>query len=53
MTLAELLKDSAYKPSQFKPEHIASLGAAKRAVEIAIESSEDAALAYLAQHNSH
>lgn len=28
ITLAELLKDSAYKLSQFKPEHIAALEAA-------------------------
>lgn len=49
MTLSELLKDSAYKLTQFKPAQIAALEAAKRAVEIAIEQDEAAGMAYLAR----
>lgn len=41
MNLSDLLKDSAYKLTRFKPTQIAAL-------EVAIEQDEAAGLAYLA-----
>ena len=51
MNLSDLLKDRAYKLTQFKPAQMAALDA-KRAVEIAIEQDVAAGMAYLAWETS-
>ena len=58
MNLNQIIQDSAYRLTQFKPAHTLKaqserlLEAAKRAVEIAIEQDEAAGMAYLAREGS-
>ena len=49
ITLADLLKDSAYKLTQFKTAQMQALETSITIVEIAIEQDEETALCFIAR----